>query len=409
MSYVAYFFPPIVYIGVVLATLSASMSNMLGASRVLHAIASDRVLGPVLDPLFIGRHCNCCSNSCCNFFLKNEYLGPLLLTFALTSGVLALGDMNSIAPYSSQFFLFSYAMVNLSCMMLIWAGAPNFRPTFRQYNIYTCSLGVLITLVLMFYLQPTAAAVCVALFFSLTFVIYLRFIFWPSQEMEWGSVAQAVIFHTVRKYLLKLDFRREHVKFWRPHLLLLVSNPRKCCPLIDALNDLKKSGIYILGHVQLTESLPRDLTEEYTKWQEVVDHLKVKAFVSLTESKSFRAGAIQIVRVSGLGALKPNTVMLGFRDANAEVQDFLTMDTSKYFMKPEKRSNLPSTWHPVQAASPAADEVNNSNNSSDSASTPGTRMSDHDYVGLINDILNARKNIGLCRNFHLLDKNMIER
>jgi hypothetical protein len=50
----------------------------------------------------------------------------------------------------------------------------------------------------------------------------------------------------------------------------------------------------------------------------------VKAFVSVTESSSLRAGALQMVRVTGLGALKPNTVVLGFRDA-APPNDFLTM------------------------------------------------------------------------------------
>ena len=260
-----------VYTGVALATLSASMANMIGASRVLRAIADDEIFGSRFLKIFSSDRKVAC---------QKQYLAPLILTFLLVACVLFLKELNTIAQYSSVLFLLSYTMVNMSVLMLTWASAPNFRPTFHFYNWQICLFGAVTCLIMMIYLNMTPAFGCIAGFVVLVLVLYMN----PATKQidGWGSIGQAVLFHTVRKYLLKIDARKDHVKFWRPHLMLLVSNPRSACSLIDFLNDLKKSGIYVLGHVNPNNGAHDDLTDEYGHWQSLVDYLKVKASYSFS-------------------------------------------------------------------------------------------------------------------------------
>jgi potassium/chloride transporter 9 len=94
------------------------------------------------------------------------------------------------------------------------------------------------------------------------------------------------------------------VKFWRPQMLLLIANPRSSINLIDFVNDMKKGGLFILGHVKTghIDNVSTDTcSQEYPYWVSLIDHMKIKAFVDMTLAPNIRDGVLQLMRLSGLG------------------------------------------------------------------------------------------------------------
>lgn len=357
-------FPPSVAIGLITATWSAALSNVIGASRVLEALAKDRIFGPMLN--FVPRGT-----------WKGNPVAAVVVSAVLVQFILLIGSLNIIAQLNSVLFLLSYLATNMACLGLELAGAPNFRPTFMFFTWYTALIAFLGTVVMMFVISPIYAACSILLCLILVVGLHL---YSPSKEAQWGSISQALMFHQVRKYLLLLDSRKDHVKFWRPQVLLLVNSPRSCCPLIDFINDLKKGGLYVIGHVdtdEVSEQGPDPILSQLNHWLTLIDHLKVKAFVELTVAKTVREGLQHLMRLSGMGAMKPNTVIFGFLD-DEEQHDFLQSVDSTYL-----NNDFENDVFPLKTQS---------------------TLQPYEYVQMMRDVLRMNKNLCLCRNFSKLKK-----
>ncbi|KAM6933407.1 solute carrier family 12 member 9 [Xenentodon cancila] len=380
---------PFVTVGVYSSTLSAAMSNLIGASRILYALARDDLFGKVLSPAKRTSHSG------------NPWVSVLISWF-LVQLVLFSGKLNTIASIVTIFFLLVYAAVDLACLALEWASAPNFRPTFRYFTWHTCVLGIIGCAVMMFLINAIYASASIA--FMLLLLLLIHYL---SPTSSWGYISQALIFHQVRKYLLMLDVRKDHIKFWRPQVLLMVSNPRSSVGLITFINDIKKSGLYVLGHVQLGDlsTLPSDpLQSQYDSWLSLVDHLNIKAFVNLTLANSVRHGVQHLLFISGLGGMRPNTLVLGFYDdclpSDKLIDPFMSPSQSADPLSPSQELEQPPLFH-------FASLRGSSDRQDCGEFGDGKALGPQEYVAIITDALKMLKNVVLARYFNNFERNQV--
>ncbi|XP_026006494.1 solute carrier family 12 member 9-like [Astatotilapia calliptera] len=373
--------PPMVTVGIYSSALSAAMSNLIGASRVLYALSKDDLFGGVLA---LARKTSQSGNPWVS----------VLVSWLLVQMVLFAGKLNTIAGIVTIFFLLVYAAVNLACLALEWASAPNFRPSFRFFTWHTCTVGILGCLVMIFLINAIYA------FASIAFMlVLLMLIHYLGPISNWGYISQALIFHQVRKYLLMLDVRKDHVKFWRPQVLLMVANPRSCTGLMTFINDLKKSGLYVLGHIKLglLDELPSDpLQSRYDSWLCLVDHLKIKAFVNLTLADSVRHGVQNLLFISGFGGMRPNTLVLGFYDdctPHDHLQGHILLSTGHSF------DTVCPTKVPGEQRSPFFPSLRGAEDPKD--------LQEEEYVSVIADAVKMGKNVTLARCFDQFNRDRV--
>ncbi|OBA17809.1 uncharacterized protein OGAPODRAFT_81852 [Ogataea polymorpha] len=282
--------PALIIIGEVSTSVFSVIVGLVGAAKLLQAIAIDEIL-PGL-----------------RVFGTDSVYG-ILFTWLLCQ-LFLFADVNQIATLITMAFLMTFIVTNVACFLLKLGSAPNFRPSFRYFGTTTALMGTLASGAAMFIVDGISAS-----FIFIMLMALVLFIHYISPPKQWGDVSQSLIYHQVRKYLLKL--RQDNVKYWRPQILLLVDNPRTSWKLINFCNHLKKGGLYILGHVMVVDSFQdsvADLNRQRSAWIKLRDVSKVKAFVQIAIAPTFCWGVRNVFLGSGLGGMKPNITIVGFYD-----------------------------------------------------------------------------------------------
>ncbi|KAL3866006.1 hypothetical protein ACJMK2_043347 [Sinanodonta woodiana] len=301
-------FRPLIIAGIFSATLSSALASMLGAPKVFQALGNDELFpyikyfakgyGPSGDP-------------------RRGYI----LAFGICLAATCIGSLDVIAPIISNFFLMAYALINYSCFNTSIANIPGFRPAFRYYNKWISLLGALLCLAFMFLCNWWAALVTFVIVAAL--YIYVKY---KKPDVNWGSSTQANAYKEALKSTLKLVNVEEHVKNFRPQILALTGFPSNRVDLVDFCSAITKhQSLLACGHVfegDMSEHVKRVRSTSAYSW---FKSCKIKAFYNSVAAPTFRVGVQVLLQAFGLGKLRPNTIILGFKS------DWQTADPRKVY------------------------------------------------------------------------------
>jgi solute carrier family 12 sodium/potassium/chloride transporter 2 len=367
----------LVLFGVYAATFSSALASIVGAPQMLFSVSVDRIL-----PLsfFATTHkatwgcgkCSCkrcCRYGCCNSKVlfgcyervdstTNEKTGKPIFTlategtvekegsdpvfgyfisFVVAIGCILIGDINFISPLIAMFFMMTYGLLNFACFALSYYETPGWRPKFVYFRWWAALAGAVLCLVCMFLTDATYTAISLTVGLLLVGWIYTREV-----QTNWGTVLDAKSYVDALNGILHLRTIRQHAKTFRPKYLLFGGDDKERKSLGRFLYELRKGhgGVFV-GRVVIGD-YRQDLLRVRERFEDCYtcindsksikqtlfgttekDRTDYQAFapLELCLAENFYKGACSLMQSVGVGAIRPNTVVLGYKEDWTEIDD----------------------------------------------------------------------------------------
>ncbi|XP_010770583.1 solute carrier family 12 member 2 [Notothenia coriiceps] len=103
----------------------------------------------------------------------------------------------------------------------------------------------------------------------------------------------------------------------RPQCLVMTGYPNSRPALIQLVNSFTKNvGLMVCAHVRTVTRRPnlKELSQEHVRCQRWLNKKRIKAFYTHVFADNLRHGAQFLMQAVGLGRLKPNTLVMGFKN-----------------------------------------------------------------------------------------------
>ncbi len=295
---------PLVLMGLLAATFSASLSSLVGAPRILMALAKDGVIP--------------WGNCLAKLSRNGEPRPALFVSAVIVLMALLLRDLNAIAPLITIFFLLTYATINLVVLVESSLSLMNFRPTLKVpfivplYGIIGCILAMLV-------IRPILSLVAIAIVFA----IYLRLVSLPKEKRT--ADVRSGIFTAIAQWsamkVIQLDLT--NVRAWKPTFLVPIKDGSQLLGEFRLLLDLSQPEgfLQLLGiasHNQV-ENLSLQLQELAISFR----HHQLLTTISVMKVGLESEGIISALQALQSAFFRPNILFLRFPNESSHWDELL--------------------------------------------------------------------------------------
>merc|ERR1712123_316023 len=136
----------LIYGGCFAATISSAIASLVGAPRVLQALAKDK-LYPKIEFFAPGWGAN------------NDPVRGYFVVFLVALACILVAELNVVSSLLSNFFVASYALINFSVFHASITKSPGWRPSFKWYNPWLSLVGTILCTFAMFAMDWVTALI----------------------------------------------------------------------------------------------------------------------------------------------------------------------------------------------------------------------------------------------------------
>lgn len=312
--------PPLMYLGMFAAALSSALALIVGAPRVLQAVARDNIL-----PIDFYKK---------SYFAQEEPLRGYVTVVIIAFICIVALDLNTISPIVTNFYLVQYGLMNYSVFYAHTSKSPGWRPSFKYWSPWLALLGAIMCFISMLMVNWILAFCTI-----IASVAIYQYIYFKQPDVNWGDSGVAASQKVAVESIYRMERLKEHVKNYRPQFLLFCQNVREHSDYVWFLSRLKKSlGFSIIAEVIVgdyhdEESIQKRKEAKKEKF-EVEDD--IVAVMEVIIAPTFLAGARSMLLLTGIGKLRPNTVILGFKEiwtkeGDAQLNEYLDVMRSAFY------------------------------------------------------------------------------
>ncbi len=274
------------------ATLSSALGGILGAPRIMQAIAKDKIM-----PKILGK----------GYGETNEPRNALIFTFILAELGVLMGELDAIAEVVSMFYIAAYGFINLAFALESWANT-DFRPSFK-ISRWIGIIGFIASFGVMLQLNPVAMFAAFVIMWFIYFILKRR-----ELKSDFGDVWSSVWSSIVRTSLNRLSEKQLTEQNWTPNILLFSGGNKNRPHLIEFGKQLVgKYGFLSNFDLVINKSKDKFIFARNEQIVKDDDSTEIQGFFTRRQTCSdIYSGIEQVASNYGFAGVEPNIVFMGW-------------------------------------------------------------------------------------------------